>query len=596
MIIKMHKYTFWVYHKEYEDFLSPLQELGIVHVVEKDKSENHQVEHKHKILNKINQTLKFLNHREIEPGKINETLNAEALVKEVAAKQNELQKCELDLVEAKKSLKRAELWGDFSVDTIEKLENEGFFLKFFVASKKRFDPKELAEHDFEVIAETSTQVYFVIVVRENASPAIDAEETKLPEKPLSEINADIVELETKIATINTDFDKYAATAIPALEKEYNEVKASLEFEKTIQQTESHSDEKIKLLQGWVPDNKKNNIDSFLDKNSIVYLVENATKEDSIPVLIKNNRFSKLFEPIGKLFALPSYSELDLTIFFAPFFMLFFGFCLGDAGYGLIFIIGAAIYKLKADKEIKPILSLLQWLGLATVLFGVITGTFFGINLIETEVGFLENYRQFFLDSDKMFNLALILGAFQIVFAMFIRAANQARQFGFTHALSTIGWLIIILGSGIYMGLTKAGIIPEISTILYAIMGLGGFFVIFFSDVNANVFSRIGIGVWDIYSTVTGIFGDILSYIRLFALGLSSAILGFVINDIGMQILGSSKILGPVFFVVFLLLGHTLNILIASLGSFVHPMRLTFVEFYKNAGFKGGGKEYKPFSK
>ena len=120
--------------------------------------------------------------------------------------------------------------------------------------------------------------------------------------------------------------------------------------------------------------------------------------------------------------------------------------------------------------------------------------------------------------------------------------------------------------------------------------------LFFSDPGVNVFARIGKGVWDVYSMVTGIFGDLLSYIRLFALGLSSAILGFVINDIGLQILGSSKILGPVFFVIFLLLGHTLNILISSLGSFVHPMRLTFVEFYKNAGFKGGGEEYKPFKK
>jgi len=596
MIIKMHKYTFWVYYKEYKYFLTLLQELGIVHVVEKDKSENHQMEYKHKILSKINQTLKFLKHREIEAHKVDESINAEVLVKDIDSKQNELQKSELALIEARKSLKKAELWGDFSIDTIQKLEEEGFFLRFFVASKKKFKPEDFAEYDFEVIAETNSQVYFVLVVRENAELAIDAEETKLPDKSLSEINTDIVALENKIADINADFNKYAASAIPVLEREYNEVKANLEFENTIHQTETYSDEKIKLLQGWVPETRKKKIDAFLDKNKIFYLVENATKEDSIPILLKNNRYSKLFEPIGKLFSLPSYSELDLTIFFAPFFMLFFGFCLGDAGYGLVFIIGAGIYKLKAAKELKPILSLLQYLGLATVLFGIITGTFFGINLIETKIGFLENYRQLFLNPDKMFNLALIIGAVQIVFGMFIRAVNQARQFGFTHALSTIGWLIIIIGSSIYLGLTKAELISETSTILYAILGLGGFFVIFFSDVNANIFTRIGIGIWDVYSTVTGIFGDILSYIRLFALGLSSAILGFVINDIGMQILGSSKILGPVFFVIFLLIGHSLNILISSLGSFVHPMRLTFVEFYKNAGFKGGGKQYKPFSK
>jgi V/A-type H+-transporting ATPase subunit I len=147
---------------------------------------------------------------------------------------------------------------------------------------------------------------------------------------------------------------------------------------------------------------------------------------------------------------------------------------------------------------------------------------------------------------------------------------------------------------VYVLLTRAQIIQPNKIIIYSIIAIGGFLILFFSDPEVNVFTRIGKGVWDVYSTVTGIFGDLLSYIRLFALGLSSAILGFVINDIAIQILGSSKILGPLFFVIFLLIGHTLNILISSLGSFVHPMRLTFVEFYKNAGFKGGGEEYKPF--
>jgi V/A-type H+-transporting ATPase subunit I len=297
-----------------------------------------------------------------------------------------------------------------------------------------------------------------------------------------------------------------------------------------------------------------------------------------------------------MFSLPDYHELDLTVFFAPFFMMFFGFCLGDAGYGLLFLIGAGLYKFKAPEDFKPYLSLVQILGLATIIFGTISGTFFGINLIQADIPMLDNVRNLFLNPDKMFYLAIVLGALQIIFGLFIKAGNQTKQYGFSYALSTIGWLIVLLGSVIYVLLTKTGVIQPNQSILYAIISLGVFFILFFSDPGVNVFSRIGKGVWDIYSTVTGIFGDLLSYIRLFALGLSSGILGFVINDIGLQILGSSKILGPVFFVVFLILGHTLIILISSLGSFVHPMRLTFVEFYKNAGFKGGGGEYKPFSK
>jgi V/A-type H+-transporting ATPase subunit I len=101
------------------------------------------------------------------------------------------------------------------------------------------------------------------------------------------------------------------------------------------------------------------------------------------------------------------------------------------------------------------------------------------------------------------------------------------------------------------------------------------------------------GLWVLYGVITGFFGDILSYIRLFALGVSSGILGFVINSIGQQFL-SIKIVGPVIFIVFMLVGHALNIALGALSGFVHPLRLTFVEFFNNAGFNGPGMEYKPF--
>lgn len=596
MIVKMYKYTFWVYHKEYHDFLEPLQQLGILHVIEKNQSLSRDIEKKETAIGQINKAIQFLKKRGIEADRENHNLDAIKIVREIESKQKERTALEQELIEARKDYDRIRIWGDFSLETIDKLKEENFHIRFFSTTQKKFSDKLIAGHFAKVIAERDNKVYFVIIQKGSNPLNIDAEEIVLPKGSGHEIKRRIEELEDEIQKINGDFEIYAKTAIPILTKKKETIVASLEYEKTVLNTKTEADEKVKLLEGWVPENKKKQIDHFLNENKIFHLSENGSEKDNIPVLIKNNRYSRLFEPIGKLFSLPAYAELDLTLFFAPFFMLFFGFCLGDAGYGLLFVVGAGLYKLKAKKEIKPILSLMQYLGIATIIFGIITGTFFGINLIETDIGFLSDYKQLFLNPDKMFNLALILGAFQIIFAMFIRAANQIKQYGFVHSLSTFGWLIIILGAITYTALSKLEIISTNNIILYAILGLGGFFVIFFSDVKVGIFARIGKGVWDIYSTVTGIFGDILSYIRLFALGLSSAILGFVINDIGLQILGSSKILGPIFFVIFLLLGHTLNILIASLGSFVHPMRLTFVEFYKNAGFKGGGKEYKPFAK
>ncbi len=596
MIVKMHKYTFLVFYKEYKTFLESLQQLGVLHVVEKNENIRDEIKQKYVQINQFEKTIQFLEKRENKQTQNIHQEDGTKIMHEIVAKQNELEVLELELDETKKKFQKAKLWGNFSPEIIQKLEDNNIHFRLLIASKKKYLDLIHAEVSVELISEQGNLVYFVLIQKGSEEITIDADEVELPELPSSEIEKKITETEIKIKHINEDFDIHAGCSIATLEQYKNKNFNSLKFENVIFNTSVEADEKLMVLEGWVPATEKANIDDFLQKNSVFYVTEKATLKDKVPILLKNNRFSKLFEPVGSMFSLPAYSELDLTVFFAPFFMMFFGFCLGDAGYGLLFIVGAGLYKLKAKKEVKPYLSLIQFLGFATVIFGSISGTLFGINLIDAEIPLIANYKSLFLNPDKMFNLALLLGGLQIIYGLFIKAINQIKQYGFSYSLATFGWLIVILGNIIYTILTTYEIVTQNKTIIYFILSAGGFFILFFSDPEINIFARIGKGVWDIYSTVTGIFGDLLSYIRLFALGLSSAILGFVINDIAMQILGASKIIGPVFFVIFLVLGHTLNILISSLGSFVHPMRLTFVEFYKNAGFRGGGEEYKPFSK
>ncbi|MCG6186790.1 V-type ATP synthase subunit I [Maribellus maritimus] len=597
MIVPMYKYYFLVFYKEYNQFLENIQKLGVIHVIEKKVKLTSEIKEKYGTIEQLEKIIDFLEKREI---KQLEDLHVESdginIMNNVFRKQKELEILEQELEEEKKELKKAKPWGDFSHEILGKLKKENLFVRFFIGTKKKYNECLKRGNIVEIISETENQVFFIVLLKDDEKAEYELDEVEPPKIPYPNIKIKCDELEEEIETINRQLDEIAAKDIPSMEKTRMEIMESLCFEKVKLNTAKEADEKLMILEGWIPSTKKQLIDDFLEQNSVHFYFRRATPDDNIPVLLKNNSFSKLFEPIGNMFSLPDYHEMDLTVFFAPFFMLFFGFCLGDAGYGLLFIIGAGIYKLKANKQVKPYLSLIQFLGLATVIFGSVSGTFFGINLIQTEADWLQNIKGLFLDPNKMFNLALVLGAVQIIFGLFIKAANQSKQFGFSYALSTIGWLVVLLGSLIYFLLVNLNAISPNSVILYVVFSAGGFFILFFSDPKANIFSRVGSGIWDVYSTVTGIFGDLLSYIRLFALGLSSAILGFVINDIALQILGSSKILGPVFFAIFLLLGHTLNILISSLGSFVHPMRLTFVEFYKNAGFKGGGEEYKPFSK
>ena len=126
------------------------------------------------------------------------------------------------------------------------------------------------------------------------------------------------------------------------------------------------------------------------------------------------------------------------------------------------------------------------------------------------------------------------------------------------------------------------------------LAIGALMAYLYNSPDKNVFVNFGLGLWDTYNMATGLLGDILSYVRLFALGLSGGILASVFNSLAVGMSPDNIIAGPIVMVLIFLIGHSINIFMNVLGAMVHPMRLTFVEFFKNAGYEGGGKEYKPF--
>ena len=201
-----------------------------------------------------------------------------------------------------------------------------------------------------------------------------------------------------------------------------------------------------------------------------------------------------------------------------------------------------------------------------------------------------------LNTDQLMLLSFAVGFVQTMFGMGIKAANKAIQFGFVHALSTIGWLVFILSGAILFGLNYYHAITpsQFKTTMIIIGSVTGFFIFFLNSPGKNPFLNFGLGIWDSYNMASGLLGDLLSYVRLFALGISSAVLGNVFNQLAFSLSPDIIVLKQLFIILILLFGHGLNLFMSALGSFVHPLRLTFVEFYKNAGFAGGGKKYNPF--
>jgi V/A-type H+-transporting ATPase subunit I len=602
MIIPMKKYSFLIHHADFEPFLEELQKLGVLDVIDRKAAPDEETSQRIQRSEQIKKAVRFLKSKAVKDSPEKTARRAGEILDEVMHLQTEIESARQKITGLEKTVHFLKPWGEFSKSLIAKLFNQGLQVRFFVVSDKKFDPDWSSEYYLEEISRGEGQVYFVIFQQEGSTIDIEAEEVKVPVRDAGEVMEEIRTLEERIREIEDFFAENARAFIPVLEAEKLRIDDKVAFDLAVGNTAREADERLMILEGWVPVERMKELDSFLDGQGVYFLTADPGPGEKVPVLLKNGPFSRLFEPIGKLYSLPEYGELDLTPFFAPFFMLFFGFCLSDAGYGLLFLILATLFKRKVSPSIRPILTLMQWLGGSTVVFGALTGTFFGINLIEVidrgGLTWLSHLRGYMLESVKMFYFALILGGIQIIYGMVIKVVNIKKQNGIRYAWSTIGWIILILGSLAYYllgsGSGNENGMPDI--LFYALLAVSGFMILFLNNPGKNVLVNFGGGLWSVYSIVTGVLGDLLSYIRLFALGVSSAILGYVFNDLAVQISGSLPVVSQLIFIIILLIGHGLNIFMASLGAFVHPMRLTFVEFYKNAGFSGGGLGYDPLRK
>ena len=595
----MKKLTFLVYYKEYEQFLERLRELGVVHIFTKSQgvAENQELQNRIRLAGRYAAAIKFLQGLNVVADKHEgEAKSGEKALELLTELQNKQQQLAHKRQALEKEIASLEPWGDFEAENIERLRKAGYVVNFYICSEKQFNDEWISDYNATVINKIGSKVYFVTITSDKETPELEVEYAKLPEKSLSGLKAAVESLFSDINNIESNINELAKKSISDLEVAQKKIYSEIEFSKVVLTGDSLADNKLVLLEGWVPEVKSEDVKSFMDNQGAYYEISAPTPEDNVPILFKNDKFSRLFEPIIRLYMLPKYNELDLTPFFAPFFMLFFGLCLGDTGYGAFMVLAVTVYRLMAkniSSGMKPILTLVQILGASTMVCGLLTGTCFGFNLYDIQLPFLQKMKETIaLDNQQMFNLSLILGGIQIIFGMMLKAVNQTIQLGFKYAVGTIGWIFVILSSAIAF----AGAMEMGGTVHMVFVVAGLLMAYLYNSPGKNVFVNIGLGLWDSYNMATGLLGDILSYVRLFALGLSGGILASVFNSLASGMSPDNVIAGPIVMVLIFVIGHSINIFMNVLGAMVHPMRLTFVEFFKNSGYEGGGKEYSPLKK
>jgi len=601
----MTKYSFLIYHREYEQFLYNLRELGTVHIVEKQTS---SLENEHKLQEKLMEAkkteqiiieMKKLLAPDLDSKQPVSDYQLNEIVSTYGTLLNNKLMLEQELSRLAKDIDHIQIWGDFKWEQVNGLLNAGYQIRFYTISTQKY--KSEWEHTYNafIIAENKSQFYFITINHPETIPEIDnAEQISLPPSSLSELKEKQAYLSEEISKKENEIKAFCKATYYSLSNYYSEILDSISYEKVKINTNNKADDKLKLLEGWIPTKKESEMNQFLESRGIFSLSQRATKTDIAPIKLNNSKFAKLFHPITELYEMPAYAEIDLTPFFAPFFVMFFGLCLGDAGYGVLLFIIGLIARKKVKADMKPIMTLVSILGFGTMIFGFISGTLFGIELLKVDWPWIQKFKAIMLNSDQLFKMSLIIGVVQILFGMTIKAVGTTMRFGFKNALSNWGWLLAIVGCGGAFGLQKYGFIPASTAkiIYYSAGGVASLGIFIFNDIKRNPLINIGAGLWDSYNMATGLLGDILSYVRLFALGISGAVLGLVFNDLATKMSPDIPVVGFLVSTIILIFGHSMNIFMSGLGAFVHPMRLTFVEFYKNAGFEGGGKKYNPFSR
>lgn len=603
MITKMKKLTFLVYHREYNDFLKDIRDLGVVHVAEKQQGvvDNSELQENIRLSNQLVATL---NQFEAINANSKQTVvetggNSERgieVLKEVEDLQNEKAKLMQQMQSYAKDSAVLQPWGNFKPESIQDLHDAGMKISFYICPERLYKQEWEDEYNAVVISTIASKVHFITITKIGEDVDLDVEHVKLPAYSLSKIEELTATIGKALEENENKMSILAARETTSLKAAVTDLHHNIEFSKVLLNTEQTAGEKLMLLQGWVPVTKEAEVATYLEKHHAYYEITNPTPEDDVPILLKNHGLFAWFEPICKLYMLPKYGELDLTPFFAPFFMVFFGLCLGDIGYGLFLLLLVTGYRLftkNIGPKMKPVLSLVQILGFSTAICGLLTGGFFGFSIYELDWPIAQKIKNMVsLDNNQMFQLSLVLGVIQILFGMILKIVNQIIQFGFKYAIETLGWVVLFLS--VLFAMFFPEIMPMGGMVHKIIMGVAAAMIFLYNSPGKNIFVNIGLGLWNTYNMATGLLGDILSYVRLFALGLSGGILASVFNSLAFGLAPDNVIAGPIVIVLIFVIGHAINIFMNVLGAIVHPMRLTFVEFFKNAGYEGGGKEYNPF--
>jgi len=611
----MKKVTMVVQAKDKDSTLDSLRELGLVHL-EKFQCSSPEVEAVSTELNRA--AAAYLILAEFKPKKEAPaaSLDGRQATETVVKLNEELHHFKDRVVSLYKQIAELEKWGDFDPGDFQFLAQKGWYVRIYTAYGDQVE--EIPEEDVVMMQRGKNCAIFAHITR---SPVRleGFEEFVPPAKSLRVLKTEVIELLKRIDGLKDKLVECYALR-PVIKQYMAELEHELEYQ--VAKANMLEEGNLTAISGYVPADQVKSLKDWAGRNSVALAVADPGEDDAVPTLVRNPRWLKMIEPVFDfLGTVPGYRELDISFFFFVFFIIFFAMIIGDAAYGVIFLGGGLLaVTLSIARRRKP--PLLGWLfttlGLATVAWGTLNGQWFGsfdlirgtfleklvvVQLIEgvdvyTPAG--ELYQRLSgQDVIKLlcFCIALVHLTIAQVWNFLRDLANRSLK-----AVAQLGWIAVnfglfylVLSMVMYFDLDGAfatgGLIGRISIVLI-LSGLG--LALLFGSQEGNFIKGVLGGLKDLLPTALGTvnaFGDLISYIRLFAVGLAGAEIAKSFNQmVGGLLEGNTFVLGA----LVLLLGHTLNFILCCLGVLVHGIRLNMLEFSGRLGIEWSGHRFTPF--
>ena len=635
MIVPMKKVSLIIRENQKDETLKKLRKLGIVHIEITEGSGERLASLQEQIALLESAIFTIGKKKNVEPKDV-DAAEALSVATKIQTLDAEKKQCQAERIALSAEFDRLKSWGDIDPSGISDLKAKGYEISFYEMPKAEYELLSESIKTVRIDATKSTVKFMLLKSNKEdlaeAVTSLNAYRLALPQLSTSEMRKRLSELSSRIDEIdetivsNACYVESIKRAVEATEKEIEfETYATGMADENLS-PESESPLSVSYFTGYIEAENLDRLKQTAQSNSWGLLAEEPSVEDNVPTKLKNNKFVSLIYPLTDfLGTVPGYFEYDISGWFLAFILIFFGIIFGDGGYGLLICAVAAIPIVKsliAKKQISPVFLLVGLFGLSTVLWGTLTCTWFGLSP-EQLPGWLKNLSIPVISNvyaDKIWypfwtngtaglttaqNLQIFCFSLALIQLTVAHIKGVLRNKGSIKMLGDIGSILQLLG--IYylvlslvvnaevfsFGLVIGGI--PVGTVAIALIGIGFVLSFVFSNYEGSIIKSVLSSLTNIVSVLLGVvnvFSDIVSYIRLWAVGIAGAAISATVNELVSPLFGN--FLFMIFAIVLLVFGHGLNMILNVLSVIVHGIRLNTLEFSSHLDMSWSGHKFKPF--